>query len=286
MASLPASSPSFSHRRTSATVISLPPSALSTSSDSSSSLSESSSLLSSTSSSPRIRRIALISVLAFCVVTIIVLPAVLYVQRNTTSSSLSLPLPNKYSSSLPSTASSDDMVLLGNDDDVEDGKRPPFPSIDNSSIPCIYGHALPMGCSPRIQEIACDDDSDPPNIGVTSSRCDHVRWGEIQKVRFQVGRDDATRGKCYQITAAVSECWGVNPFNGNDYECQGRCGAGCGGIPGGWSAGCWKHDICSYYFGATGGSSDEFCGLAFKQASRDFMCGMNSLKCAPFIYTP
>jgi len=149
------------------------------------------------------------------------------------------------------------------------------------ALPCISGRNF-AGCANRIYEIACTDTSDAPNIGHSASaRCASIASGSVRKVRFQIGKDEGSKTKCYQVTAAVGECWGTHPGNGGSYDCMGRCGASCGGLPGGWSENCFKHDICSWFFSASGGTNDNNCGLTFKHASNDLFCSGTSTNCVP-----
>ena len=75
------------------------------------------------------------------------------------------------------------------------------------------------------------------------------------------------------------EMFGGSAFdgrNGNDYGCLGRCGPGCSGLPpwrdtSTWSIDCLKHDVCSYYFSDTSGSSVAMCKDALLSAADDFM---------------
>jgi len=153
----------------------------------------------------------------------------------------------------------------------------------NSSMavakPCIFGSNTPAGCTNRIYEVPCQDTADAPDIHILDTRCSNIVWGQQKKVRFQVGKDEASKAKCYQVSAWVSECWGNHPRTGSNYECQGRCGAGCTGLPGGWAADCWKHDICSWFFGAADGTNDANCGLTYKHCTNDLFCSSNSQTC-------
>eukprot|EP01113_Clastostelium_recurvatum_P048945 TRINITY_DN89_c0_g1_i4.p1 TRINITY_DN89_c0_g1~~TRINITY_DN89_c0_g1_i4.p1 ORF type:complete len:243 (+),score=38.27 TRINITY_DN89_c0_g1_i4:54-782(+) len=148
--------------------------------------------------------------------------------------------------------------------------------------PCVFRRNVndplrPANCVERIVPISCTDTTNKPHIDIFASRCAKLEWGLTQKVRFQIGKDDKSKGACYQVESAVSECWGKHPDTGSDYTCQGRCGAGCNGLPGGWSADCWKHDICSWFFGSKDGTNDANCGLTFKHAS--------TLGCSPLSNT-
>jgi len=145
-------------------------------------------------------------------------------------------------------------------------------------IPCIFGSTSPSGCQNRISEISCTD-SGAHDITIADTRCQNIPQGTNYRLRWQVGKDDASKGKCYAITVISGECWGNHPTTGSNYECQGRCGAGCSGLPGGWAADCLKHDICSWYFGATGGTNDNYCGLTYKHASNDLFCSSGTPNC-------
>ena len=95
---------------------------------------------------------------------------------------------------------------------------------------------------------------------------------------------DDQAGNCFGIVMQAGECWGQHPTNGGDYDCQGRCGAGCDNGNSNWARDCLKHDVCSWYYSASGGSSDSNCGDSFGHATNDFLsfgsgCRANGNSC-------
>lgn len=76
---------------------------------------------------------------------------------------------------------------------------------------------------------------------------------------------------CKELLMQPGECWGMHPVNTqNSYDCQGRCGASCGtSVCSNWAADCLKHDVCSWYYGSSGGASDPNCGDEYNNAVDD-----------------
>jgi hypothetical protein len=66
----------------------------------------------------------------------------------------------------------------------------------------------------------------------------------------------------------VGSNWGYLAANRGDYNCMGRCGAGCSG--GGYTKDCLDHDTCSFRKQATGGRDNVHCGDEFSAASDDY----------------
>ena len=150
------------------------------------------------------------------------------------------------------------------------------------NIPCLAGTNLPAGCdNTRIKpcasfssgEIAGANVIEPDtNYGCSSTSPrvrDTVFAGPSTNTYF-VKFDDSA-GNCFGIVMQAGECWGDHPTNGGDYDCQGRCGAGCSSGNSNWARDCLKHDVCSWYFSASGGSSDSNCGDSFGHATNDFL---------------
>ncbi|KAK4210537.1 hypothetical protein QBC37DRAFT_474975 [Rhypophila decipiens] len=81
-------------------------------------------------------------------------------------------------------------------------------------------------------------------------------------------------GKTCRFTGVVGSNFGRNAI-GSDYSCNGRCGAGCSGAAVGnvYTEDCFSHDICSYFYSASGGASDPNCGPAFNAAVDDTALG-------------
>eukprot|EP00493_Phyllostaurus_siculus_P011548 UN11710 len=67
------------------------------------------------------------------------------------------------------------------------------------------------------------------------------------------------------------ECWGKQPNTNGDYDCLGKCGPGCTDGQANWARDCLKHDVCSWYFGASGGIADGDCGDSWWQATNDYV---------------
>lgn len=133
--------------------------------------------------------------------------------------------------------------------------------------PCREGQT--HGCTPRVvpcgtvSEGAYDLKIDP----TTNTRCGTPQ-GRIDPYRHQnvLVQFNDSKGVCREILMRPGECWGT------DYNCMGRCGAGCGTWScSNWAADCLRHDVCSYYFTASGGSNDPNCGFDFDLAIDDFI---------------
>eukprot|EP00026_Physarum_polycephalum_P013413 Phypoly_transcript_13809.p1 GENE.Phypoly_transcript_13809~~Phypoly_transcript_13809.p1 ORF type:complete len:234 (+),score=28.38 Phypoly_transcript_13809:173-874(+) len=166
-------------------------------------------------------------------------------------------------------------------DDEDTMKEDNFPVLDDFpsyTIPCTE-KGTPEGCDDtRIRTVECGtinsayefttvtiNDTTPCNLA-------QIRLHDTLHIQFY--KIPGTNN-CLEMTARIGECWGLNPINKDTYSCQGQCGpgcvTGCGGLNGGtWASSCFRHDICSWYFGSTGGLLDSKCGTAFAQASSDF----------------
>mmetsp|Transcript_13107 Transcript_13107/g.19849 ORF Transcript_13107/g.19849 Transcript_13107/m.19849 type:complete len:202 (-) Transcript_13107:130-735(-) len=154
------------------------------------------------------------------------------------------------------------------------------------NIPCVYSSdndtdPSPAGCEQRI--LPCDQVSDE-GVAVKVSaeedtwcynnelRVSHtVKSGANAANLYYVEFDDQD-GDCYAIRMYAGENWGSHPSTGSQYGCQGRCGSNCGRwwTCSNWGRDCLKHDVCSYFFGASDGASDANCGNEFVQAGNDF----------------
>lgn len=101
---------------------------------------------------------------------------------------------------------------------------------------------------------------------------DAMSWNQYYYNRYLVQFDDYD-GNCFEILMFGGECWGMHPTNGGNYDCQGRCGGGCGygAVCSNWARSCLKHDVCSWYFGSSGGAFDQHCGDEFRQAQNDYL---------------
>jgi hypothetical protein len=80
------------------------------------------------------------------------------------------------------------------------------------------------------------------------------------------------QGQTCTFKTTVGSDWGINPSNDGDYQCMGRCGAGCDGVAIGnqYTLECLSHDVCSYFSSASGGPVDANCGRAFISAVPSF----------------
>lgn len=124
----------------------------------------------------------------------------------------------------------------------------------NSDYQC-WTHVNPLNKSP----------GSIPTTGTALNQNKNAKW-------YHVKFDDGTGGTCRQIIMQMGESWGTNPTNGAGYGCQGRCGAGCPGATSfcsNYAQDCLKHDVCSWYHSASGGSGDANCGDEYNQAAGD-----------------
>eukprot|EP00026_Physarum_polycephalum_P017105 Phypoly_transcript_18204.p1 GENE.Phypoly_transcript_18204~~Phypoly_transcript_18204.p1 ORF type:complete len:237 (+),score=9.28 Phypoly_transcript_18204:42-713(+) len=156
------------------------------------------------------------------------------------------------------------------------------------TIPCTQkGAGYPAGCdNTRVRTVPCgsqNSNGHPTSFVDDNTACTNAKVSLNQPINMQFYQIPGT-SNCLEITAQIGECWGTSPLNGDDYSCQGQCGAGCvkgcsifaGGGP--WARSCFRHDICSWYFGATGGAKDTYCGPAYNQAINDFFkCECNTV---------
>jgi len=155
-------------------------------------------------------------------------------------------------------------------------------SYAQTGIPCIFGTDLPKGCVQRIKPCSEFSSSELRGIMVieddTNYYCedmmpklrDTVFTGPSTNTYFVKFHNDQT-GKCYGIIMQAGECWGSQPNTGSDYDCQGRCGGGCSDGDANWARDCLKHDVCSWYFGASGGILSKDCSHEYDDAINDFI---------------
>jgi len=183
---------------------------------------------------------------------------------------------------LPSATSGakEQPVLWSAPEEVEDD-GPSYDNLNNTliapAIPCVFNGAsagdvtchsrvVPCGTIPKEPPIV---DIIPPDQNTFCRNGHRIYFGQVYIVQFYNG---ANRDECWEVAMQVGECWATNPVNGNDYTCQGKCGPGCGNINcGSWARDCLRHDVCSWYYGSSGGAKDEQCGYAYDLAADDFL---------------
>lgn len=106
-----------------------------------------------------------------------------------------------------------------------------------------------------------------PTNATQDAAKDLDKIGKIFQVQF-AGAD----GLCRQITMQMGEQWGINAISGDPYGCMGRCGADCpGSLCSNYARDCLKHDVCSFFFGSSGGALDANCGDEFKASMGDYL---------------
>ena len=146
--------------------------------------------------------------------------------------------------------------------------------------PCINGTTdQPSGCDPnrikKCSEVNTTEahtiEKDINNNCAESPRVNDAVDGKIEN--DYVVQFDGENGECLAIRMQAGECWGVHPITTANYDCQGRCGPGCGSnkVCNRWGPDCLKHDVCSWYYGATGGAKNVNCGDEFHDAVNDYM---------------
>jgi len=147
-------------------------------------------------------------------------------------------------------------------------------------IPCTK-EGLPANCEQRVRNVVCNsvNPNGYPTVTIDEEfNCESYKLNHRQWINVQFYQITGTT-TCQEVTMQVGECWGKQPKTGSGYDCQGECGAGCingcgiFSLGGGWSRNCLRHDVCSWYYGASGGGNDAYCGKSYKQADHDiFNC--------------
>lgn len=157
--------------------------------------------------------------------------------------------------------------------------------------PCVVGETnSPQGCHPRIKK--CEEfepyeyagavvKETDTNCATTPTLASFIK-GDLNSpqnlffVKFKA-TNDPINGQCYGVVMRGGECWGTNPINNGNYDCQGSCGGGCGNWYQcrGWGFDCLRHDACSWFYGATGANCDLNCGDEFVQAQDDWWSNTN-----------
>jgi len=159
----------------------------------------------------------------------------------------------------------------------------PAPTAITYSPPCLYGTTnTPSGCDPNRIKLCNELSASSEEILIshdentdcsTSPKLSDTVEGNGENT--YVVQFDGADGECLAIRMEGGECWGTHPNNGRDYNCQGRCGEGCGySTCSNWGRDCLKHDVCSWYFGS---SSDDYyesdCGDEYYDAYNDCYWG-------------
>jgi len=139
------------------------------------------------------------------------------------------------------------------------------------NVPCLHQEKHPPGCEDRI--VRCGTTPSQGVVAVVGPAADtwcvnhRIYLNEVYIMQFY---DRNTT--CWEIKMAIGECWGTQPYNGGVYSCMGKCGPGCGSINcGAWARDCLRHDVCSWFFSSTDGSSDPNCGQAYDWGSDDYL---------------
>lgn len=148
-----------------------------------------------------------------------------------------------------------------------------------AKIPCTTAN-LPAGCT-NDRWKTCGTYTPSPSQQLIknggNSHCEYETKGIGQTFIVQFNGQDNI---CTEILMRQGECWGPHPSNPeNSYDCQGRCGGGCGKswAVSNWARDCLKHDVCSWYYGADGLFADVNCGDEAWKAVDDTISGF--VKC-------
>lgn len=156
-------------------------------------------------------------------------------------------------------------------------------------VPCVRGQKSrgPDNCNPRRWK-TCGHYYH--NLGYSM---DHIWNAEhetnCRKIyQYEIGdylvvQFDGQDG-CKEIQLAMGECWGNHPQVDGRWDCMGRCGGGCAApydvfFMGGcnqWAVDCLRHDVCGWYYGATGGDNDANCGDEWDMAEDDTLKALTS----------
>ncbi len=86
---------------------------------------------------------------------------------------------------------------------------------------------------------------------------------------------DTSSGSAWYQSTQCNANWGTSACGSGDYNCMGRCGAGCGwGAPSSYTLDCLEHDVCSHNLCASGGSADPNCGDEYDESQDDWTFGV------------
>lgn len=91
-----------------------------------------------------------------------------------------------------------------------------------------------------------------------------VKRGKSMSVQY-----DDKKGAVRTVAVVVGANWGTSACGSGNYDCMGRCSAGCTGFGGGWTLDCLEHDACSHDMCAGGGNRDSNCGDEYSNATWD-----------------
>jgi len=156
-------------------------------------------------------------------------------------------------------------------------------SYAQTDIPCIYGENKPEGCDPtRIKPCSEFSESEIDGLNIVENNINYNCASAAPRLKDTIFEGSSTntyfvkfdknrRGECYGIIMQGGESWGKQPNTNSDYDCLGKCGPGCTNGKANWARDCLKHDVCSWYFGASGAFFDGDCGDSWIQASNDYM---------------
>ena len=88
----------------------------------------------------------------------------------------------------------------------------------------------------------------------------------IRRGATETAKYDGDQGTIHENWVVGSS--GGQQWNG-DFDCMGRCGAGCGG--GDWTLDCLDHDSCSRHYYSSTGALDHNCGDEYSNAADDYL---------------
>ena len=108
------------------------------------------------------------------------------------------------------------------------------------------------------------------NCKHTTPKLKDTVFTEASTNTYFVKFDEANTGKCFGIIMQAGESWGNQPNTGGNYDCMGTCGVGCSYGDANWARNCLRHDVCSYYFGASGMFLDNNCGADWNDGVNDY----------------
>ena len=128
--------------------------------------------------------------------------------------------------------------------------------------------APPTTVAPTTEEPTTEEPDSEDSTGAPARKLVEYEYDNY-RIRHSTTKTMNCRMKVYGGTA-----W--HDRNGNDYRCLGRCGGGCSSSStwrdmSSWSIDCLSHDVCSYFFADSTGSSVDICKDALITAADDFL---------------
>ena len=144
-----------------------------------------------------------------------------------------------------------------------------------NGAPCKYGETAADGCEERFKRCSEFTSSQTRDYTLIAEDSGTDCMYNSPKLKDTIKRGGKANQYYVQFDSKDNECWGIlmegGECWGGDWNCLGRCGPNCGSWAcSNWGRDCLKHDVCSYFFSASGMIFDDHCGDEWAEAQNDW----------------